>query len=150
MDKTSPEFVGPVRHQGQRTEQDKSVSTVHFLAGSNDIRMLRPSCIVPGTPGYIDDTNAKNTTGSHHIMPISQGDIDSCSTLQGGTKTAGDLAPTHRGGVFGTLHAEMRGCLCRLNLSRGGQQSNGLVNKTRSYNPRLMVCQTTMITRGST
>ena len=87
--------------KGQRTEQDKSVSTVRLLVWSNDIRTFRPSCIVPGTPGYIGDTHAKKTTESHHIMPISQGDVDSCSTLHGGNKTVRELAPTLRGRFSG-------------------------------------------------
>ena len=111
FDKTRPEVVGPVRHQGQRTEQDKLVSTAHLPARSNDRRTRWPSCIVPSTPGYIGNTNAKTTTGSHHIVPISQGNVDSCSTLHGGNRTARELAPTLREGVFGTLHAETRGCL---------------------------------------
>jgi hypothetical protein len=60
------------------TQQNKSVPAVLFFAGSNDIMMRRP-----GTPGYIGDTKAKKTTGSHHIMPIGQGDVDSCSNLHG-------------------------------------------------------------------
>ena len=39
-------------------------------------------------PGYIGDTKAKRTTGSHHVMPIGQGDVDSCSNLHGENKTA--------------------------------------------------------------
>ena len=100
-DKTSPEVIVPVHNQGQRTEQDKSGSTIRLFTGSNDIRTLRPPCIAVRSPEYIGDTNAKKTILSHHIMPISQGDVDTCSTLHGGNKTARELAPTLRGGFSG-------------------------------------------------